>query len=75
MSDNGIARQMGESEMKWEYERKEVADRRLDAYLTEKGEEGWELAYANHGVVRRAGVDNETWDIIMKRPKSSTPGA
>ncbi|MGE3808432.1 MAG: hypothetical protein AB7K24_27530 [Gemmataceae bacterium] len=57
--------------MQWEYERKEVADRRLDAYLAEKGEAGWELVFAQHGVERRAGRDGEAWDVILKRPKTN----
>lgn len=56
--------------MKWEYERKEINDKRLDAFLTEKGEEGWELVHAHRGLERRAGKDPDAWEVILKRPKT-----
>ena len=43
--------------MSWEYLRKEVADKRLDAFLTEKGNEGWELAYIRRGKETRVNRD------------------
>jgi hypothetical protein len=55
--------------MIWEYERKEVADKRFDSYLTEKGNEGWELAYARRGKETRAARDPDWWEVIWKRPK------
>ena len=55
--------------MKWEYDRKEINDKRLDAHLAEKGAEGWELAYAHRGIERRAGKDPDAWEVIMKRAK------
>jgi hypothetical protein len=56
--------------MTWEYERKEVHDKRLDAYLAEKGKEGWELAYVRRGKETRVNRDPDLWEVIFKRPKS-----
>jgi hypothetical protein len=55
--------------MKWEYERKEVGDKRVDSYLIEMGEAGWELAYARRGRETRANRDPDFWEFIWKRPK------
>jgi hypothetical protein len=57
--------------MNWEYERKEVADKRLDAYLAEKGNEGWELVHAHRGKETRAARDPDWWEVIFKRPKAA----
>lgn len=54
----------------WEYERKEVSDKRLDSYLTEKGAEGWELAYARRGRETKIARDPEFWELILKRPRA-----
>ncbi len=55
--------------MIWEYLRKEVADKRLDSFLTEKGDEGWELAYVRRGKETRVNRDPDFWEVIFKRPK------
>ncbi len=55
--------------MKWEYERKEVSDKRLDSFLKEISEEGWELAYVRRGRETRANRDPDFWEMILKRPK------
>lgn len=54
--------------MKWDYDRKEVNDKKLESLLTEKGAEGWELVYAHRGLERRAGKDYDSWEVIFKRP-------
>lgn len=59
--------------MMWEYERKEVNDKRLDAYLAEKGMEGWELAYVRRGKETRVARDPDWWELIFKRPKAASP--
>lgn len=56
--------------MLWEYERKEVNDKRLDAYLAEKGSEGWELAYCRRGKQTRVASDPDWWELIFKRAKT-----
>jgi hypothetical protein len=55
--------------MIWEYHRKEVADRRFDAYLTEMADQGWELFYARRGKETRVARDPDFWEVIWKRPK------
>jgi hypothetical protein len=60
--------------MKWEYERREVTDKRLESYLAEKGEEGWELAYARRGRMTRVAQDPEYWEVILKRQKGKPAG-
>lgn len=60
--------------MLWEYERKEANDKRLDALLIEKGNDGWELAYAHRGKQTRVNTDPDWWELIFKRPKAE-PGA
>jgi hypothetical protein len=55
--------------MMWEYERKELHDKRLDMYLLEKGNEGWELAYVRRGKETRVNRDPDIWEVILKRPK------
>ncbi|MBY0525276.1 MAG: hypothetical protein K2R98_17850 [Gemmataceae bacterium] len=57
--------------MNWDYERKELHDRRLDAYLAEKGAEGWELTYAHRGKDTRVNTDPDMWEVIFKRPRPS----
>jgi hypothetical protein len=59
--------------MIWEYLRKEVADKRLDAFLTEKGAEGWDLAYVRRGKETRVNRDPDFWEVIFKRPRESSP--
>ena len=55
--------------MIWEYDRKEVHDKRLDAHLAQKGSEGWELAYAHRGKETRVNSDPDIWEVLFKRPK------
>jgi hypothetical protein len=55
--------------MIWEYHRKEVADRRFDAYLVEMADQGWELFYARRGKETRVARDPDFWEVIWKRPK------
>jgi hypothetical protein len=55
--------------MIWEYERREVADRRFDAYLKEMADQGWELFYARRGKETRVARDPDFWEVIWKRPK------
>lgn len=59
--------------MLWEYERKELPDRRFDAYLVEKGNQGWELVYARRGKQTRVNSDPDWWEVIFKRPKAAAP--
>lgn len=59
--------------MIWEYERKEVNEKRLDNLLAEKGAEGWDLAYARRGKQTRVNSDPDWWELIFKRPKSEEP--
>ena len=61
--------------MMWEYERKEVADKRFDAYLMEMANQGWELAYVRRGKETRAARDPDWWEVIWKRPKAGRRSA
>lgn len=55
--------------MIWQYERKEVADKRFDVYLTEMADQGWELVYVRRGKETRVARDPDFWEVIWKRPK------
>ena len=55
--------------MIWQYERKEVPDKRFDAYLTEMADKGWELVYVRRGKETRVARDPDFWEVIWKRPK------
>ena len=59
--------------MQWDYERKEVADRRLDSYLAEMGSAGWEMVHCHRGRETRVGRDPDFWELIWKRPRQETP--
>jgi len=59
--------------MQWDYERKEVGDRRLDSYLAEMGSAGWEMVYCRRGRETRANRDPDFWELIWKRPKQAAP--
>ena len=55
--------------MIWQYERKELHDKRINDYLAEKGREGWELCYCHRGKITRVNNDPDLWEVILKRPK------
>ena len=57
--------------MIWQYERKEVADRRFDKYLTEMADQGWELVYVRRGKETRVARDPDFWEVIWKKPKKT----
>lgn len=57
--------------MIWQYERKEVADKRFDAYMTEMADQGWELVYVRRGKETRVARDPDFWEVIWKRPKTN----
>lgn len=55
--------------MIWQYERKEVADKRFDQYLNEMADQGWELVYVRRGKETRVARDPDFWEVIWKRQK------
>jgi hypothetical protein len=59
--------------MQWEYERKEVSDKRLDSYLVEMGTAGWEMVYCRRGRETRVNRDPDFWELIWKRQKRQEP--
>jgi hypothetical protein len=56
--------------MIWEYERKEIHDKRLNEYMAEKGAEGWEMCYCHRGKQTRVNSDPDLWEVIFKRAKN-----
>ena len=57
--------------MIWEYERKEIHDKKLNDYLAEKGAQGWEMCYCHRGKLTRVNSDPDFWEVIFKRPKKN----
>jgi hypothetical protein len=59
--------------MTWEYQRKELHDKRIDQFLADQGAAGWELIYAHRGKATRVNSDPDMWEVILKRPKGLSP--